>query len=94
MSEFKKGILHNLNKKQKPATIPGLMQKLLVYEHGKPLGEAALIGSGWVELLHNGVMRPPELYDLKGIRLPVGWYQLVPTEEYKNVILMRSNKVQ
>lgn len=94
MSEVLKGIHKNL-RKGKSSTVTGLMQKILVYEHGKPIGEAALLGQGWVEVYNNGVCSTPNIYDLLGVRLPQGWYQLVPTEEYRHIILpsLRTRKV-
>lgn len=71
----------------------GLLQKILVYEHGKPIGEAALIGTGWVEIYPNGRSSAPNLYDLKGIRLPQGWYQLAPQDDFRFVVLPVNKKV-
>jgi len=94
MSELKKGILERQKKGKKPTTFSGLMQKILVYEHGKPMGEAALIGSGWVEINPiTGTMYTPNLYDFQGVRMPMGWYQLVPTEEYTHIVLPRNRRV-
>lgn len=96
MSEILKGIHERMKKGKKSSTVTGLLQKILVYEHGKPMGEAALLGSGWTEVYNNGVMSAPDLYDFQGVRLPPGWYQLVPTEEFKHVILptMKHRKVK
>jgi hypothetical protein len=70
MSETKKGIFERQKKGKKPTTFTGLMQKIIVYESGKPLGEAAIVGTGWVEIYPSGHMGAPNLYDFQGVRLP------------------------
>ena len=53
----------------------GVMHKILVYDNG------AIIGYGYVTINHKGDMSNPDLYDIKGMRLPEGWYTLKITEE-------------
>ena len=63
----------------------GIMQK--VYAYDKPGG--ALLGSGWVYYESNGTFTAPDLFDIQGVKLPMGWYTLLTTEETKLIVIPR-----
>lgn len=75
----------------KPTTRRGQLIKVLAYEHGKPLGEAALLGWGYFIVREDGKSQRPVLYDIAGNELPKGvWYQLKPTDEVRDCIIPRN----
>lgn len=74
-------------KKQNKNKIPhnGIMCKVFAYDG--PGG--ALLGSGWIIYRDDGNMASPDLFDLKGNKLPEGWYTLRVTDEVKPVVIPR-----
>lgn len=64
----------------------GTMTKVLVYDNE----HKGLIGTGWVIVRDDGRIARPVLYDLMGIKLAEGWYQIVATDEVKMVVIPRS----
>jgi len=73
-----------LNKRVKPTIKNGVMHKLVVYDNG------ALIGYGFVITYNDGEMSAPELFDIRGEKLPEGWYQLSMTNEHLPVVVPRN----
>lgn len=64
----------------------GLMQKVHVYE----MPGGALLGTGWVITRDDGKQYAPELFDMKGVKLPEGWwYTLQVTNENKLIVMPR-----
>jgi len=59
----------------------GVMHKIIVYDNG------AIIGYGYVIIDNKGDMSTPDLFDIKGTRLPEGWYTLQVGTEYFNVVI-------
>jgi hypothetical protein len=72
---------------EKLVTKTGVMQKLLVYEHGG----GALLGSGWV-IHHNGKSFRPTLIAFDGTELPIGWYNIKILDE--TYLIVVNNTVQ
>ncbi len=70
--------------KAKPPYI-GILQKVYVYEHGG----GALLGNGWVITRDDGKQAAPVLFDIKGNRLPEGWYNLQVVERQQLVVIPR-----
>ena len=60
------------------------MHKLIVYNNG------AMIGYGFIIAYPDGKISAPELFDIHGVKLSEGWYQLTMTTEYYNVVVPRS----
>lgn len=63
-----------------------LMQKVIVFDN------QVRIGYGYVFLRNDGLTFGPNLYYENGEKLPVGWYNLVVTEEGQLVVMPK--KVQ
>jgi len=57
------------------------MFKVNAYQDG------GLIGSGFVIHYPDGELSAPDLIDIKGDRLPEGWYELKPTGERRTVVV-------
>lgn len=74
-------------KKRDKNKIPqsGIMCKVFAYDG--PGG--ALLGSGWVIYYSDGKFSHPDLFDIKGEKLPEGWYTLRVTDETKLVVIPR-----
>ena len=68
----------------KNTTKSGVMHKLLVYDNG------AMIGYGFIIAYPNGALSKPELFNIKGEKLPEGWYQLTMIDERYNVVVPRN----
>lgn len=73
-----------LKLRKKATTKNGVMHKLIVYDNG------AMIGYGFVITYQDGEMSQPELFDIKGDKLPEGWYQLTMTNEHRPVVVPRN----
>lgn len=73
----------NKNKAKPPHL--GIMQKIYAYEQGSE----ALLGTGWIITRDDGKQSAPELFDLKGVKLPEGWYTLRVTKEQHLVVIPR-----
>jgi len=64
----------------------GIMQKVLVYDQN---GQG-IIGTGWIVHRNDGKVFRPTLFDIMGVKLPEGWYNIVTTNEAKLVVIPRS----
>lgn len=71
-------------KKRKPQFMNGIMHKLIVYENG------AMIGYGYVIRYSDGDTSLPDLFDIRGERLPEGWYQLQVQKESYTVVVPKN----
>lgn len=78
---------HNIKSMKNKSKPPysGLMCKVYAYEQGSD----AMLGSGWIIYRDDGKTMAPELFDLKGVKLPEGWYTLKVTNEKHMVVIPR-----
>jgi hypothetical protein len=63
----------------------GIIQKVYVYSQGG----GALLGNGWVLTRDDGRQAAPDLFDIKGNKLPEGWYTLQVVGEQHIVVIPR-----
>lgn len=63
----------------------GIMCKVFAYD----VPGGALLGTGWVIYYSDGNFSHPDLFDIKGEKLPEGWYTLRVTDETKLVVIPR-----
>lgn len=74
----------SLMKEKKTPFRSGVMHKLLVYDNG------AIVGYGYVIMYPDGKVSAPELFNIKGDKLPEQWYQLQMTNDHFNVVVPRN----
>lgn len=72
-------------KKKDKIAQSGIICKVFAYDG--PGG--ALLGSGWLTYSSDGSVFAPDLFDIKGNKLPEGWYTLRVTDETKLVVIPR-----